>query len=287
MGNVRFIMEENAKGHKYKLGINEFADMTLEEFTMTHMGLPKGSAWGNLPHLGTHKYNGSAPDSVDWRDQGAVSDVKNQGQCGSCWAFSTTGSLEGAWQIATGNLVSLSEQQLVDCSKSFGNNGCNGGLMDNGFKYVEQTDLCTEDSYPYTAKAGTCQASTCTVGIPKGSVTGYKDVASDDEDALMSAVAQQPVSIAIEADQRAFQLYTGGVLTATCGSQLDHGVLLVGYGTDSNGTDYWIVKNSWGPTWGDNGYIMLERGVSGAGECGLKHQPSYPVVTAGRQEIIV
>merc|ERR1712193_78841 len=191
---------------------------------------------------------------------------------------STTGSLEGAWEIATGNLVSLSEQQFVDCSKSFGNMGCNGGLMDNAFKYAEQNAICTEASYPYKAKGGKCQASSCTIGIPKGGVTGFKDVAPKDLQAMEEAVAQQPVSIAIEADQRVFQMYHSGVLTSTCGTKLDHGVLAVGYGT-LDGPDYWKVKNSWGPSWGAEGYILLEKGKNSAGECGIKMQPSYPVVS--------
>merc|ERR1712224_685518 len=153
-----------------------------------------------------------------------------------------------------------------------------GGLMDNAFKYAEKNAICTEKSYPYKAKGGRCEASSCTVGIPEGGVTGFKDVEQKDLQAMEEAVAQQPVSIAIEADQRVFQMYHSGVLTSTCGTKLDHGVLAVGYGT-SDGTDYWKVKNSWGPSWGDKGYILLEKGKNSAGECGIKMQPSYPVVS--------
>merc|ERR1712070_847208 len=158
---------------------------------------------------GTHKYEGETlADSVDWTTKGAVTPVKNQGQCGSCWSFSTTGSLEGAWEVATGKLVSLSEQQFVDCDKR--DSGCSGGLMDTAFQYAEANALCTEESYAYHAKAGKCSTSACTVGIPKGAVKGFKDVEPDNKQALMSARNQQPVSIAIEADKMVFQLYRSG-----------------------------------------------------------------------------
>eukprot|EP00933_Yihiella_yeosuensis_P017275 TRINITY_DN14470_c0_g7_i1.p1 TRINITY_DN14470_c0_g7~~TRINITY_DN14470_c0_g7_i1.p1 ORF type:complete len:349 (+),score=98.86 TRINITY_DN14470_c0_g7_i1:75-1121(+) len=294
--NSKFIKEKNSKGHSYTLGVNQFADMTPDEFSMTHFGLQQPSKqWGAVQSLGTHVYsNASLPAEVDWSTKGAVTAPKNQGQCGSCWAFSSTGALEGAWQIATGKLVSLSEQQLVDCSKSFGNNGCGGGIMDSAFKYEETMPVCTEDSYKYEGKAGICKASKCTAGIPKGGVVGYKDVDPNDLNAFMEAVAQQPVSVAIEADQMAFQLYKGGVLTKECGTKLDHGVLVVGYGTekgdDGKSVDYWLVKNSWGPAWGLKGYIKIERGMKGPGECGIKSMPTYPVVKANKKsddEIIV
>ena len=229
------------------------------------------------------------PDSVDWVTNGAVTPVKNQGQCGSCWSFSTTGSLEGAFYLKTGTLDSFSEQQLVDCDNRQNKEnkgtdmGCNGGLMDNAFSWIEKNNgLCTEDSYPYVSgtstTAGSCQTS-CEI-VSGSEITSFTDVTPGSDEAMMTALSQQPVSIAIEADQKDFQLYKSGVFTGSCGTNLDHGVLAVGYGT-SDGTDFYKVKNSWGTTWGDDGYILLGRGDDfnkGSGQCGMLLSASYPEV---------
>ena len=213
------------------------------------------------------------PDEVDWTKEGAVTPIKNQGQCGSCWTFSTTGALEGAYFLSTGDLVSFSEQQLVDCDKT--DSGCNGGLMDYAFQFIEDNGgLCTEEDYSYVGS----QQDTCATCSPvNGSaVKGWTDV-SRNEQALMAAVAQQPVSIAIEADKVGFQFYKSGVFDGDCGITLDHGVLLVGYGTEDD-VDYWKIKNSWGDSWGDEGYIRILRDDSVTGQCGLYLSASYPLI---------
>jgi len=278
--NVEKIRIHNTqrKDATYTMGLNQFSDLTAAEFKSKYYGY-KPIKNDFLRSKNYHKVdeNVKLPAAVDWRTKNAVTPVKNQGQCGSCWAFSTTGSTEGAWAIAKGELVSLSEEQLVDCSSAQGNQGCQGGLMDQGFEYIIQNHgICSEASYPYVSAGGTspgtCSASSCT---SVATISSYTDVPANNEAALLSAAAGQPVSVAIEADQSVFQSYTGGIINdPSCGTTLDHGVLVVGYGTD-NGQDYWIVKNSWGASWGESGYVRLARNVN---QCGISQQPSYPTV---------
>ncbi|XP_054713140.1 procathepsin L-like [Uloborus diversus] len=261
--------------HSFRRGLNKYADMRHEEFVKVMNGFrPKNvpsnaSAW--VPPS-----NVKIPDQVDWRTKGLVTGVKDQGQCGSCWAFSTTGSLEGQHKKKTGDLVSLSEQNLVDCSGPEGNDGCEGGLMDSAFDYIKQNKgIDTEKSYPYTAEDGSCHFKRANVGA---TVTGYVDIPSGDEEALKKAVATVgPVSVAIDASHDSFQTYLNGVYDEPeCStSELDHGVLVVGYGTE-DGRDYWLVKNSWGPSWGIKGYIKMSRNSNN--QCGIATQASYPLV---------
>ncbi|CAH9145993.1 unnamed protein product [Cuscuta epithymum] len=281
--NLIFIDEHNSvEGRSYTVGLNRFADLTNYEYrTMFVRGrMNKTTGRANRAAVGRNRYaflaGDELPGSVDWRQNGAVTPVKDQGHCGSCWAFSTVGAVEGINQIVTGDLISLSEQELVDCDKTY-NMGCNGGLMDYAYDYiVKNGGIDSEEDYPYKAREGSCDPSRESAHVV--SIDGYEDVPENDEKSLMKAVAHQPVSVAVEAGGRAFQLYESGVFTGICGTELDHGVVVVGYGTE-NGHDYWIVKNSWGPNWGENGYIRLERNLNHTvtGKCGIAMEASYPL----------
>jgi cathepsin L len=271
--NLEFIHSHNAKNLPYKVAVNHFADLTNTEFRDRYLGYIHNTTRTGAKHVANPKL--AVPATVDWRTKGAVTPVKDQGQCGSCWSFSTTGSVEGAWFLAKGKLVSLSEQNLVDCSGPEGNQGCNGGLMDDAFQYImDKKGIDTEASYPYTATDGRCKFKTANVAA---TISSFKDVTSGDENALKTAVAQQPVSVAIDASASSFQFYSSGVYyEPDCSStQLDHGVLAVGYGTES-GQDYWLVKNSWAASWGDQGYIKMSRNRDN--NCGIATAASYPVV---------
>jgi hypothetical protein len=274
--NHRRIVKHNSGNSTWKMAHNEFSHLTWEEFRSSMLG------FGGKPEVDEDRdvfeYTGqNLQDSVDWTTKGAVTKVKNQGQCGSCWAFSTTGGLEGAYFIKNNKLVSFSEQELVDCDHN-GDMGCNGGLMDHAFSWIKSNGgLCSEDDYgPYQAKDGTCKKGSCT--SVSGSAPKKVTDVSHNEKALMAAVSQQPVSIAIEADQSGFQFYSSGVFTGSCGTNLDHGVLAVGYGTEG-GTDYWKVKNSWGTSWGARGYIKMQRGKKqSGGQCGILNSASFPTL---------
>jgi len=275
--NLEMIENHNRLNKGFTLAMNKFGDLTSAEYRALYLA-PKFNATQVTRTGQSHVFDASIPraDTVDWRTKGVVTSVKDQGQCGSCWAFSATGSMEGAWGIKKGKLNSLSEQQLVDCSGDYGNYGCDGGLMDSAFQYaIAVKGLESEDVYPYTATDGNCAFDASKIVT---SITSFKDVVpSQSEASLVTAINQQPVSVAIDASQSSFQFYSGGVYyDSGCSStQLDHGVLAVGYGTDS-GKDYYIVKNSWGTDWGVQGYILMSRNKKN--NCGIATMSSYPVV---------
>jgi len=255
----------------YKKAINKFADMTPEEFAASFTNPRFATSQRKRNEVAQEPLTWS---DVDWRSKNVVTHVKNQGQCGSCWSFSATGSIEGAHAIATGTLVSLSEQNLIDCSKSYGNQGCNGGLMDDAFQYViHNGGIEGENSYPYNGNdSGACQYSS---GLSLATISSYVDIRQGDEGDLQSAIqAKGPVSIAVDASN--WQFYSSGVFNdcSSSASSLDHGVLAVGL-TSQGGQPAYIVKNSWGTDWGEQGYIRVQ---ANSGACGAAQMASYPIV---------
>ncbi|CAA6672524.1 unnamed protein product [Spirodela intermedia] len=275
--NVKYVESFNREGgRKYELEVNAFADLTEEEFQAGYLGFrpatrsttttTSGNRWpftyGNLSYE-------SLPSAVDWREAGAVTAVKNQGHCGACWAFSATAAVEGAWKIARGELVSLSEQELIDCDTGNGNEGCVGGYPTHAFEFIaDHGGIAGEAAYPYSGNP--------TAPRPAATITSYAAVPSEDERSLLKAVSRQPVSVAI--DSHTLRFYAGGVFTGPCGTNLNHAVTIVGYGTTPDGTNYWLAKNSWGSAWGEAGYVRLQRDVPDKkGLCGLTVDASYPI----------
>lgn len=281
--NYAYVTQHNTMSNSsYTLSLNAFADLTHHEFKAKYLGLSASA--NNLIRLNRESSSGAesssavagaVPSSLDWRKKGAVTNVKDQGSCGACWAFSATGAIEGINKIASGSLVSLSEQELVDCDKSV-NQGCGGGLMDYAYEFVVKNNgIDTEDDYPFQSRDRTCNRNK----LKRRFVTidGYKGVPPNNDIELQKAVAVQPVSVGICGSAQSFQLYSGGIFTGPCSTSLDHAVLIVGYDSQ-DGVDYWIVKNSWGTSWGMKGYIhMLRDGGSSAGVCGINMMASYPI----------
>ena len=277
--NLEFIKTHNSKNLSYEVGITPFINNSYVNGTTNKSSHYIYPTTFHINFLSDK----DLPDRFDWREKGAVSSVKNQLQCGSCWAFSATEAIEGEWFLKHKQLYNLSEQELVDCSGYLGNMGCEGGTMDAGFKYVIQNGLCLNKSYPYNASDNVCQNQTCVKHVH---IDTYFDVPHNNEIQLKKAVTQQPVSVAIQANLQSFQLYKKGVYSdPQCGTDLDHGVLLIGYGYAENddenddNLEYWIIKNSWGENWGEKGYMRLLKNTDDpSGLCGIAMEPSYPVI---------
>jgi len=265
------ILRHNNNTNSFYLGIGPFADLTVEEYSERFL---KNKLQVGFNKCVLFKYSGDlteVPEEVDWRNKNAVTPVKNQGLCGSCWAFSNTGAMEGLKSINTGELVSLSEQQLVDCSNSYGNQGCNGGLMTSAFEYIiDNGGLCSEEDYSYQATDENCRECQKVSGTE---LTSCKEISSGDSNSLIKSLSKQPISVGIQANSFEFQHYSSGIFDSTrCyKGQIDHGVLLVAYDDQSL-----TIKNSWGSSWGENGYIRLARTDDTSGTCGVYQMASFP-----------
>ncbi|XVE88184.1 hypothetical protein DITRI_Ditri19aG0048300 [Diplodiscus trichospermus] len=277
--NLEYIENFNKMGNQtYKLSPNEFADLTNEEFLASHTGymmfLSPESSKNYVFRTFRYENLTDVPTSMNWTEKGAVTRVKYQAGCESCWAFSSVAAVEGIIQIKTGNLVSLSEQQLVDC---VGNDGCHGGWMDNAFEYiVKNQGITSNTNYPYKATSKTCDQDQASE--PAARIYGYEDVPPNNEEALLKAASKQPVSVALDAASPAFRFYSEGIFTGECETKVNHAVTIVGYGTSEDGTKYWLVKNSWGEKWGEGGYMRIKRDVDAPeGLCGIATKASYPV----------
>jgi len=288
--NMMLIKQKNIDAQQRmsdtRFGITQFADISPAEFRQKYLSsVPavRDPSWPVAPDY-DDEVTANLPPSFDWRPKGAVTPVKNQGDCGSCWSFSTTGNIEGQWFLAGNPLTSLSEQNLVDCdtecmtymNQSVCDAGCDGGLQPNAYHYVMSAGgIDTESSYPYLAVDGKCHFKPANIGAK---INNFTMVSSNETQ--MAAYLVQHGPLAIAADAAEWQFYMGGVFDLPCGKSLDHGILIVGYGNETtifgHHVDYWIVKNSWGATWGEQGYLKVERGT---GECGLNDFVSSSIIT--------
>lgn len=283
--NLLYILGFNQQPQlpSYLLGLSNFTDVTQDEFQEHYLGLNDVEELASTRRgdSGAERFvyeNVDAPDKVDWREKGAVTEVKNQGRCGSCWSFSATGAVEGAHKIKRGELLSLSEQQLLDCCTNgqpcdncF---GCRGGIMPDAFAYIKANGIRTEGNYSYEedTKFHCRRPPSTLVQISGMGIIPNNRKAGEN---LLKAVAMQPVSVGIDALNRNLQHYKGGIFNGACDQRPNHAVLVVGYGTSEDGKDYWIIKNSWGSKWGEKGYFRLSQSDN---ICGINTIACFPII---------
>lgn len=280
--NLMFIDDHNSRypNKTYTLGLNVFADLTDNEYQSKYLASRINKKRMSLASRNSdgveyvHKVGSeSLPDSVDWRSKGIVLPIENQGECGSCWAFSAICSVEGIYAQRTGKLISLSKQELVDCSPN--SEGCDGGDYEDAFEYITFYGISSEQSYPYEAEDGDCQLEDKTKVVQ---IDGYYEVTKNDEKVLQKSVSDQIISVSIKANSTEFKLYTSGIFNGKCGDELDHSINIIGYGSEDN-VDYWLVRNSWGTEWGEDGYIRIIRNSKNReGHCGIAIEPFYPFI---------
>nr|CAR31335.1 pro-asclepain f [Gomphocarpus fruticosus subsp. fruticosus] len=280
--NLRYIDQQNhynkVNHMNFTLGLNQFADLTLDEFSSIYLGtsvdyeqiISSNPNHDDVEEDILKEDVVELPDSVDWREKGVVFPIRNQGKCGSCWTFSAVASIETLNGIKKGHMIALSEQELLDCETI--SQGCKGGHYNNAFAYVAKNGITSEEKYPYIFRQGQCYQKEKVVKI-----SGYKRVPRNNGGQLQSAVAQQVVSVAVKCESKDFQFYDRGIFSGACGPILDHAVNIVGYGS-KGGANYWIMRNSWGTNWGENGYMRIQKNSKHyEGHCGIAMQPSYPV----------
>uniref|UniRef100_M8B4D7 Oryzain alpha chain n=1 Tax=Aegilops tauschii TaxID=37682 RepID=M8B4D7_AEGTA len=279
--NLRDIDQHNAAAdagvHSFRLGLNPFSDLTYEEFQSRYLGAQtKPQRERKLSVSLQAEVNVELAESVDWRKKGAVGPVKNQGSCSSAWAFAATATIEGINQIVTGDMIPLSAQELLDCTSRYGNDGCDGGLALHAFEFIiHNRGIASEEDYPYQASQNRCDPEKQKSRVV--TIDGYENVPSNSEKSLQKAVANQPI-VAMIMVSDSFASYAGGIFNGDCEfkGSVNHEVVVIGYGT-GDGNDYWIVRNSWGASWGENGYIRMKRNIeASSGMCGIAFHPYYP-----------
>jgi len=262
----RLSADARSRGLNTKFGYTKFSDLTAEEFKLYYLGYKANDQTTTKTRSQWENVNVALPDSLDWRKKGAVTAVKDQGQCGSCWAFSATEGVESGWFISGHKIPTLAPQQVVDCDTT--DQGCNGGDLPTAFAYIQGAGMEPESDYPYTAEDGTCNYDQSDV-VAK--ITGFQYATQSQNETAMQAamITNGPLSVCVDASS--WQNYDGGIITS-CGDSLDHCVQIVGWASDNSGTPYWIVRNSWNTDWGIDGYLYVERNQD---ECGIAEEATY------------